>query len=714
MQAIADLRFLDLAQVGVEPLQQGFALGIGRRFLETEFLVQALAQHAGQHAFAQQPGALGIERQGLAVFVQLALELLQRSVGFGARHRRHQVVDDDGLGAALGLRAFAGVVDDEGVEVRQGPEDGVGPAGRAERHALAGQPLQVAVRAYVHYGIDLERAAQPEVEGEVVVGGNEVGVVVRRRRIEAAPAWRLDAYEDVAEAQAGDHEAAAAQHRVLFGPSPARVDGVAVRRRQVVEVGKVVGQRMTLAGRTCIVGVKVVGDAAHQCGDQGVAVPGPCRSVRTKVVAPLVQGLQNGYGRGWCVQPYAVGEACVGIRAGGRVVGQDQRYALVGIRLFAQHAPAPRQFGHEGHALGFGLVTQHVEFGALAAPGCALEADGAGDDAAIDFGQHHLHRQVTRGQAMRVGLPLIKGDTGGDELQHRGIAGQGGRHGAHLGAFERGHGEARRVQHHSHAVLGSQRLHHGLSGRVLQRIDRQRNGVQAGRGECGQHGVEHRRVAGLQVGAVEQQQRNRRAGNVRRGVRRLVAHCRRQRLRRRRPRAQTEGGMADQREERLRVVAPAFAQAAPEVAAIVVRCGAAQQQLLVFESIAREHGQPQAARACQAHCAFDHVGPIAGAAEVLDHQHAGVAQHVVLIEVDRGRLAQPHQIGQAHAGVLGAELGAHVGQQRQGGVGGAEHHHLARGLRHAHDALATVFNVAAGAGGKQVHRLVSSWSSGSR
>ena len=417
MQAIANLRLLQLAQISIEPLQQGLAFGVVGRPLEAEFFMQLFLQHALQDVGTQQLGAARVECERFVVLVHLALQLLQRAVGLGARHRRHQVVDDHGLRAPLGLAAFAGVIDDEGVQVRQRAEDGVGPAGRAQRHALAGQPFEVAVLAHMHHRIDGEGAAQPEVEREVVVRRHEIGVVVGRDQIDVAAACRLDANEHVAQAQARDHEALAAQHRVLFGCAPQGVDRRLAFSRQALEVLQVVGQRQALTCGTRGVGVEVVGDAAHEFGDQGIAALGQC----TGGVAGVAQRLQDDHGGGGRVQPHAVGQACVVVR----VVGKDQRDAFAGVRLAAQHAPAPRQIGHEGDAFGLGLVVHHVDLGALAAPRQALEADGAADDAAIDFGHHHLHRQVARRQAVRIGQPLLVRAAGGDELQHRGVTRQG-------------------------------------------------------------------------------------------------------------------------------------------------------------------------------------------------------------------------------------------------------------------------------------------------
>ena len=92
----------------------------------------------------------------LRVLVEQLLEPGDVAVGLGAGHRRDQVVDDRGVRAALGLRALARVVDQEGVDQRQVAERRVGAAGGGQRGVLAGQPLQVAVLAEVHHRVGAE------------------------------------------------------------------------------------------------------------------------------------------------------------------------------------------------------------------------------------------------------------------------------------------------------------------------------------------------------------------------------------------------------------------------------------------------------------------------------------------------------------------------------------------------------------------------------
>jgi hypothetical protein len=70
-----------------------------------------------------------VERLDLVVLVDQPRQLVQPTIGVGGGHRRRQVIDDDGVGAALGLGALARVVDDERVHQREVVKEQVGVAG---------------------------------------------------------------------------------------------------------------------------------------------------------------------------------------------------------------------------------------------------------------------------------------------------------------------------------------------------------------------------------------------------------------------------------------------------------------------------------------------------------------------------------------------------------------------------------------------------------
>jgi hypothetical protein len=124
VQAIADLRFLQVAQVGVQARQPH------RRVVQLAFQLQVAVDVVGLDQFEdvalQLAGTARVEQLRFVVLVGQLLQVAQRAVGFGAGQRRHQVVDDHRLGAALGLGALARVVDDERVDVRQRAEQASG------------------------------------------------------------------------------------------------------------------------------------------------------------------------------------------------------------------------------------------------------------------------------------------------------------------------------------------------------------------------------------------------------------------------------------------------------------------------------------------------------------------------------------------------------------------------------------------------------------
>ena len=90
------------------------------------------------------------------------------------------VVEDHCLGPPLGLAALARVIDDERIQVGHRSEGPLREAVRREAHPLAGEPFQVAVLAHMHHRVGRELRSDPEVVGQIGVGGGQVGAVVRK------------------------------------------------------------------------------------------------------------------------------------------------------------------------------------------------------------------------------------------------------------------------------------------------------------------------------------------------------------------------------------------------------------------------------------------------------------------------------------------------------------------------------------------------------
>ncbi|MNK59258.1 hypothetical protein D3C87_783600 [compost metagenome] len=564
--------------------------------------------------------------------------------------------------------------------------------------------------------VDGEHIAQPEIEREITVGRHQFGVVVTRvvgQAQRAQRARRLDADEHAAQPQPGDHEAALAQHRVVLGRAPLRVDGGGHALGQRRQARAVVGERVALprGPRGPLRGI--VGDALLQRAHQRVAV----RGQRVERVALGLHRAQDGHHRGRRVQPHAAADAA--FAAG--VVREDERDALLVGAQAAQTAPAAREFGHEGDAVGLGPVADHLGLREFAAVRQALEAHGARDDAPVHLGQRDLHRDVAWAQALAVGQPVFAVAAAHDHLQHGGVAGQ--RHG--LATFIRSalpqRGEGGGVEHQLHVVLGAQRAQRGQAQRVFERIERHGQRVQPLRMQRGGQRIEGLGVARQQVRAIEHQRHHGRirmpAGaqvvDARDRVRRVHAARHMQRHLRQAARRQGRLAMAQaveghRAQELRRVARAARAQVLPQLPAHAARRGAAREQVLVFLQVAREHRELLALTLGELLELLQAVGPGRLGPQVVDHHHARMPQHLVDVQVERRGLAQVHEVGQPQrgvAGVGGRQRRARGGEQRERGVGRAEHHDVARRLVEPGDDARVVLDEAAGLGAQQVHAV---------
>ena len=131
------------------------------------------------------------------------------------------MIDDHRGSPPLRLRALAGIVDDERVDVRQRAERDLRKAVGRERQRLARQPFQIAVLAHVDDRVRAEFPAQPAIEREIAVRRRQVRVVVAGARVDVVAARRLDPDHDVAERQHRERECAVHHMGIRVG-SPQR------------------------------------------------------------------------------------------------------------------------------------------------------------------------------------------------------------------------------------------------------------------------------------------------------------------------------------------------------------------------------------------------------------------------------------------------------------------------------------------------------------
>ena len=370
-----------------------------------------------------------VHRGDVAVLVEQLLEPRDVAVRLRAGHGRHQVVDDRGVRAALGLRALARVVDEERVDQRQVRDGRVRGAVSREGGVLARQPLQRAVLADVHQRVRAEPVGQPAVGGQVVVGRRELGVVVDRHGVLAEPAGWLDEQHHVAGLQGGQDELAGvvdeqgprrlaprldhlvAQSRgqvggptqVVLGGDPDVAVGELRSREPLLVLAARVDERVDegVSG----LGVGGVGLLVEELRDRPVV-----RAEVVTLVAHAAQQADRGY-RG--VQADGVADAGVL----GRVRRQDQRDLAVGGSYVAQPGVGHGDPGDARAPLGVGDVAGQAVGVDL------LERERGGDDATVELGDRDLVGRVQRVDAVVRLRPVVAAPGQAQALQHGDVQG---------------------------------------------------------------------------------------------------------------------------------------------------------------------------------------------------------------------------------------------------------------------------------------------------
>ena len=198
VQPVADLHVLDLAQPAVDVHHELVEHLVVGPVVQPEVVVQLGGLDQGPDLAAQRRHLGRVHRRDVAVLVEQLLQPGDVAVRLGPRHRRHQVVDDRRVRAALGLRALAGVVDQEGVDQRHRADAPRRCRSEADMpRFLPGSHSRLPCLPTCTTACAPNSRSQPAVDGQVVVGRGKVRVVVDRDRVLAEAARRLDQDDDV-------------------------------------------------------------------------------------------------------------------------------------------------------------------------------------------------------------------------------------------------------------------------------------------------------------------------------------------------------------------------------------------------------------------------------------------------------------------------------------------------------------------------------------
>ena len=397
VQPVADLHFLQFAEVGVERAQR-FAAGVPR---EPQVAVKTMPLRERNDLLSQIVSPAFVDARGEIVLVDERLQLRQRSVNFGPRHRRREMIDDHRRRSTLRLTALARIVDQKRIDERCRRERDLRPAGLRKTERLARQPFEIAVLAEMHDRVGAERLPYPRVEREVVVWRDEIGIVVGRLRIDGVAALRLDADDDIAEAMDGETERAVGEEWIALGRPPTGGQRGAVGVGQCIEERAIVGERKVdgiipppeIASRFR---PPLKGEADRVCW----AADQP-RHERRARLGETRQHVSGGAHR-QChanralrrVQADTVGDAAIAVG----IVGENECDASVGGALRAELHPSSGLSRDEADAIRNRPVRRRR-------PAVRLERHGAGENAPIDLGQHHVHGEIARRQSPRALTP---------------------------------------------------------------------------------------------------------------------------------------------------------------------------------------------------------------------------------------------------------------------------------------------------------------------
>ena len=149
------------------------------------------------------------------------------------------MINDHSGGTALGLRAFARIIDNKRIEMRDRRQRDFGKTLIRQGQRLARQPFQIAMLAKMHNGMGIERVAQPGIKGEIAMRRHQIGVVIAGQRIDVITARRLNTDDHIAKTMDRQNEPALLDKGIAQRIAPARPDPFLYDRRQIRKIGLV-------------------------------------------------------------------------------------------------------------------------------------------------------------------------------------------------------------------------------------------------------------------------------------------------------------------------------------------------------------------------------------------------------------------------------------------------------------------------------------------
>ena len=395
MQAVADPHVFQLTEPSVQLQQRRIRLGsIGLAFPKQSRSACALENQIGDGARASR-----IERLRLRELVEQRFQLVRGAIGARLDERRGEMANRHSGDPAFGLRGFAGIVDDEGIDHGQRAEGRLDGAVLRKRDRLARQPFERAVRAQMNQRVDPLDLAQPDVERDIGVARRSCEIVIFvLARLAPAPI-RLHRDDQLARAHEAENERAFAQGRIGLRVAPGRYDVSLEALWQDTEASRVVGQRNDRLLRPL-----------REMRDQRLGL-----DRRVDVIAGVAQGLADrGDARG-----RVEADGITDTPAFGGIVGENAGEPPIMARFAPKLRPSCREIGDKGDAVLHRRMNDARELQVVVARARLLEGYRARQNAPVDFGQRDIHREVGGRKPARRGCPGLRPRARQHDLQHR-------------------------------------------------------------------------------------------------------------------------------------------------------------------------------------------------------------------------------------------------------------------------------------------------------
>ncbi len=540
---------------------------------------------------------------------------------------------------------------------------------------------------------------------------HEVAGVIGVGRVDVIAAGGLEAYDGIAIAQDRKLEAPAIDlaffiERVFLGLAPAVLDIAAQIVGELTVGDLVVGKAEVDAASPHGAVGEPIGRPRHHRIHQRLGVRGRV----VQAIAGVSEEIQHMDRARRRIEAHAIGEASVLVG----IVGEDQRHAPVGGGFAAQFRPRRGEGGHKLDPVAPRLIGGDGAFGGLVEIGLPLEADGAGDDAAIDLGKRHVHRDIAGGEARLAAAPRLFRAAREDHLKDWGLIGE--RRGKRVvgGGIVRvgaAHGEGGAVEDHRGGRFGEKPFQRRGAQGVFQRGHENRQGIKPRPQERFHQPIDRMQTRALNQCTIENHRHDRRPFGPSLACRFRPANPRARPIDARPQEGRSGGGFLAALQHRLgiaqevdAILRPALDEIGPEGVIVLGRNGRELAQLGIGLVIPRQRGERHARLVKPRRILLESEFPIARPAQnPRDHQPRA-AGALIQMQVDRHRVLQVHQAGEPE-GWRRVHLASCARQSGQFGVGGRDHHDVGRGLPKV-DRFLAVVDIPGGRC-NQVHQIAS-------